>query len=222
MGRMNAAHNQQQQQQQQRRPRHQQQQRRQRPIAMQQQPNANANNFVASIPADLLTSTINDLKSVMQSNDPSAVTNAINAAFVKLGANDPDSKKRVLEQLVAKCQTVNEQQQQQQNNNVDNDDEERRRRRRKKKKRRRDKSDKSKRSKSKKRKKEKRSSKDRKRKHRKKRSRESERSEQSDEVNADFPDPDKSNSSLPQLEQETVPDFETSPPAKKMKVTASN
>merc|ERR1712129_690801 len=132
MGRMNAAHNQQQQQQ--RRPRHhqQQQQRRQRPINTTQQPNANANNFVASIPSDLLTSTINDLKSVMQSNDPSAVTNAINAAFVKLGANDPDSKKRVLEQLVAKCQTVNEQQQQQQNDdvNVDNDDEERRRRRR--------------------------------------------------------------------------------------------
>merc|ERR1712129_670157 len=132
MGRMNAAHNQQQQQQQQRRPRHHQPQRRQRPINTMQQPNANVNNFVASIPADLFTSTINDLKSVMQSNDPSAVTNAINAAFVKLGANDPDSKKRVLEQLVAKCQTVNEQQQQQQNDdvNVDNDDEERRRRRR--------------------------------------------------------------------------------------------
>jgi len=56
-----------------------------------------------TIPPELLESTINELKSVMASSDPSNVTNAINAAFIKLGAIDPDSKRQVLQQLVTAC-----------------------------------------------------------------------------------------------------------------------
>ena len=59
---------------------------------------------LSQIPSELLQSTINELKQVMtNSNQQSAVTEAINAAFIKLGANDPESKRMVLEQLVAAC-----------------------------------------------------------------------------------------------------------------------
>merc|ERR1712228_693164 len=192
------------------------------------QPNVNNANYATSIPSELLESTINDLKSVMSSSDPLAVTNAINAAFIKLGANNPDSKKRVLQQLVAKCQSVNELQ-----TNSNEQSREDANGKKKKKKR-----EKSKRSKSKKRKREKgksKSSKDRKHRHRKKRERERERSRDrrskskedhgSDaQIDADFPDPDKEEKNVKKrkLPTETVPDFDITPPAsKRLKVSES-
>lgn len=61
-------------------------------------------NGVGNIPQSVLNSTIAELKQVMQnSSDQAAVTVAINAAFAKLGANDPESKKQLLQQLVATC-----------------------------------------------------------------------------------------------------------------------
>merc|ERR1719491_606428 len=53
------------------------------------------------IPSGLLTATIASLRVVMASNDQAKVTAAINEAFIKLGANDAESKRKVLEQLVA-------------------------------------------------------------------------------------------------------------------------
>jgi len=64
-------------------------------------PHANGNGAAHVIPNELLTATIANLREVMASNDQEKVTAAINEAFVKLGANDAESKRKVLEQLVA-------------------------------------------------------------------------------------------------------------------------
>merc|ERR1712228_1157928 len=71
--------------------------------------NMNNMNNSSKIPQELLNSTINELKEVMVSSDQAAVTAAINAAFIKLGANDPESKRKVLEQLVETCSKENDQ-----------------------------------------------------------------------------------------------------------------
>jgi len=171
-------------------------------------------NYTTSIPSELLDSTINDLKSVMSSSDPLAVTNAINAAFIKLGANDPDSKKRVLQQLVAKCQSVNELQTNQNEQQREDGNGKKKKKKR----------DKSKRSKSKKRKREK-SKKERKRRKKRERQRSRDRRSRSkEEMNADFPDPDKEEKNVKKrkLPIETVPDFDITPPAsKRLKVSES-
>merc|ERR1712176_767914 len=136
----------------------------------------NSNNNSSKIPQELLDSTINELKEVMtSSSDSAAVTNAINAAFTKLGANDPDSKRKVLEQLVEACQSKpNLSQNDDDKSTTKSDDEESRKKSKKK----RSKSSKSKKSKKKKKDKDRKhskSSKDRKdRKHRHRRKRDKE------------------------------------------------